>query len=161
MKILALILLSLNFAYASFIPLKDSPKWQIELSKTANCVLSDPAFLTEVATIPKFDYSKATGLEVSLSLQKPMEATLTTYSPKLWNWASKVIAYRNVNSNIIHFNVRKNPRPTPEMVNTCMHELLHLLGYEHNGNGPENAGKQFTVNYYVGRIAEKYVKDCL
>lgn len=161
MQILILVLLSINLSYAGFIPSKASPSWQIALAKTANCVLTDKAFLIEVATLPKFDYSNDTGLEVSLKLQKDMKAYLATYRPKLWNWNSRVIAYRNVGSNIIYFNVRKNPRDSESMTNTCAHELLHLLGYDHNGNGPESDGRRFTVNYYVGRIAEKYVKDCI
>lgn len=160
-KILVLMMFSLNLAYATFYPSKGSPAWQIGLSKTANCVISNPAFLIEVSTIPKFDYSNDSGLEVSLSLQKDIKAHLTTYKPKIWNWNSRVIAYRNVGSNIIYFNVRKNPRSSESMTNTCTHELLHLLGYDHNGNGPEGDGRQFTVNYYIGRLAEKYVKDCL
>jgi len=148
-------------AYGKFYPVKTSPVWQIELTKVANCVLTDNAFLIEIATIPKFDYSNATGLEVSLSLQKNVNAYLATYKPKFYNRYSKVIAYRNSNSNIIHFNILKNPREVDKMVNTCIHEILHIHKYHHNGNGPENEGRQFTVNYYVGRLAEKYVKDCL
>lgn len=159
MRILILVLLSINMSYAAFLPSKASPVWQIALTKTANCVLTDKAFLIEVATLPKFDYSNDTGLEVSLKLQNNVTTYLSTYRP--WNRYSKVIAYRNTGSNILYFNLRKNPRDSEEMVNTCHHELLHVLGYDHNGNGPENDGRRFTVNYYVGRIAEKYVKDCL
>jgi hypothetical protein len=146
-------------AYGQFLPSKTSPVWQISLAKTANCVLTDNAFLIEVATIPDFDYSEDTGLEVSLKLQVPVKAYFTTY--RSWNRFSKVTAYRNRGETIIRFNTRKNPRPVERMVNTAIHELLHIHGYDHNDNGPEDQGREYTVNYYVGSIAEKYVKDCL
>lgn len=158
MQIILLILFSINLTYGQFIPSKTSPVWQISLAKTANCVLTDNAFLIEVATINDFDYSNDSGLEVSLKLQTPVKAYLTTY--KAWRY-SKVIAYRNKGSNIIHFNTRKNPRLPEKMVNTSIHELLHIHGYDHNGNGTEGNGRENTVNYYVGNIAEKYIKDCL
>jgi hypothetical protein len=84
--------------------------------------------------------------------------TITTYRSK--NPFSKAIAttYGSDKQNM-YLNTRANPRKPKYMINTVIHEKLHLNGYSHGSNS--NVGKENTVNYYTGSLGEKYAKDCL
>jgi hypothetical protein len=139
--------------------LTTSKGWMTTTAKVAECVLENKEFLKEVGAFKKYDFTDKTPAQVEAILTKvgtlhPVE--LTTYAPK-WR-PSKAIAYRNPGSTTIYFNIYRNPRDQKEMVNTIVHEYLHILGFDHGGNSSK--GKQNSVNYAVGAMSEKYVEGC-
>ena len=118
---------------------------------------TDKEFQNELSAIEKFDFSDDNGSQVLEKLMSNSK-TITTYRTK--NPFSKAIAttYSTDKENM-YLNTRKNPREYKFMINTVVHEFLHLVGYSHNDNNP--IGKENSVNYYVGSLAEKYSKGCL
>lgn len=138
------------------IEIKSSLPWMKNLSATTECVIKDEGFQKEVSAIEKFDYSPKNGKQVVADLLTFKKITLSTYKTKL-PW-SKTIAYRPVGTAEVYFNLRKNPRDFSEMINTVIHEWLHVYDYDHGNNSA--VGKEKTVNYAVGKISEKYVLNC-
>lgn len=136
---------------------KSSLPWVKELINKANCVVNSQDFLNEVKAWPKFTYSDATGEDVYKSILNLHKVNVETYQTK--NPWSKAIAttYAGVNDTVF-LNTRRNPRDMKYMINTVLHEPLHLVGYSHGDNSP--AGKENSVNYRVGSIAEKYADSC-
>ncbi len=136
---------------------RSSLSWVESLALKANCTVRLKEFQKELSAIEKFDFSDDNGKQV---LEKLMynNKTITTYRTK--NPFSKAIATTyNTDKENMYLNTRKNPREYKFMVNTVVHEFLHLVGYSHNGNNP--VGKEKSVNYYVGSLAEKHSKGCL
>lgn len=137
--------------------LTSSKGWLGEVARVAECVVADKAFLYDVAQQSKFTHTDLTPYEVAKKIRNSTTPVkLTTY--KTINPWSKAIAYRNIGSDVVYFNLRKNPRELNEMVNTAIHEWLHVVGFDHGGN--RKKGKQDSVNYKVGKIAEKYTGGC-
>lgn len=156
-KILLSFLIIFNANAITFINSKWSPNWQLKIIPIANCVIKNEKFLKEISEIERFDYSKAKGSDVVNALKKDITIKNTTY--KSWNWRSNVNAYTKGSNPVVNWNVRNNPRSLPEMINTEIHEGLHILQFFHGNN--YSTGKENTVNYKVGKIAEKYVGECL
>lgn len=138
------------------IEIKSSLPWMKNLGATAECVIKDQGFQKEVSAIEKFDYSTKNGKQVVADLLTFKNITLSTYKTKS-PW-SKTIAYRPVGKAEVYFNLRKNPRDFSEMINTTIHEWLHVYGYGHGDNSSKGKGK--SVPYWIGDIAEKYVLNC-
>lgn len=136
---------------------KSSLPWLIELTKVANCVANNQDFINEVKLYPKFTYTDKTSMDVANSIESMQGFMISTYKTK--SPFSSVIAttYKNDNKTL-YLNLRKNPRSLENMVNTVLHESLHLAGYSHGDNSPK--GKEGSVNYKVGSLAEKYVGVC-
>lgn len=135
---------------------KSSLEWIKDLSKKANCVVNNEKFQYELALIESFDFSKDNGEKVLENLLKH-KATIRTYKTK--NPFSKVIAttYKN-NKTDLYLNLHKNPRPMASMINTVVHEALHLAGYSHGNNS--SVDKENSVNYRVGKLAEINSNGC-
>ena len=127
-----------------------------DLVGVANCVINNISFLDEVEAFPKYTYTDKTSKEVSASLRNSIPTVFTTYRSK--NPFSRAIATTFTGDDVIYFNTRKNPRSVPEMINTLIHENLHLNGWSHGDNSP--IGKGDSVNYRVGSMAEKYTELC-
>lgn len=144
-----------SFADAK-VNIQSSLPWVKNLGATAECVINNADFQKEVSAIEKFDYSDKNGKQVVTDLLTFKDITLSTYKTK--NPFSKTIAYRPVGKSEVYFNLRKNPRDYAEMVNTTIHEWLHVYGYGHGDNS--SVGKQKSVNYQVGTISQKYVLNC-
>jgi hypothetical protein len=156
-KLLLLLVVFSVSSHAGFIPSRNSAKYIHTISKIANCIVKNQNFLSEVKEIRSFDFSLANGLYVVQQLEKDIEIKITTYRP--WNRWSVANAYSVNGKPLINFNVYNNPRPIPKMVNTVIHESLHVYGINHGDQ--YRAGKEKSANYWVGEIAEKYVKECL
>jgi hypothetical protein len=148
------IFLALNANAA--IGVKSSLPWMKSLGATAECVINNADFQKEVSAIEKFDYSTRKGKQVVADLAAMKGVEISTYKTK--NPFSKTIAYTYGGAKTIYFNTRKNPRDFKEMVNTVVHEASHIVGYGHGNNS--SVGKQKSVPYWVGAIAEKYVLHC-
>jgi hypothetical protein len=139
--------------------LTTSKKWLDPLLNVSQCITANDAFLKEVGNYPKYTFTTLTPKQVEESLRKTsVVATLSTYSPPWYNKKSNTIAYRNVGDSTIYFNIYRNPRAYEEMINTVIHEWTHIAGHDH---GDSNwRGKEDSVPYRVGKIAEKYVGVC-
>lgn len=95
------------------------------------------------------------------SVMKYGAVYLRVYYSPWWN-----ISQRRVVANTqfvagtyeISFNTRNfNFKNTPSAVNTLVHEFLHVIGFSHGDNSPK--GKEFSVPYFVGNLAEKIVLE--
>jgi UDP-glucose 6-dehydrogenase len=133
-----------------------SLQYMKDVVRVSNCVVANPEFLKEVEAFPKFTFTDKTSKEVADSLRNLKEIMLSTYRPK--NPFSKAIATTFAGDPFVYFSTRKNPREMKYMLNTSFHEALHLVEFSHGDNSP--IGKEDSVNYMVGTIAEKYSKAC-
>jgi hypothetical protein len=138
--------------------LTSSKGWLGGLAKVAECVVKSDGFLQEVAAFKKYDLTTDAPAQVAAKIKEAKTGLeLSTYKP--WYRYTKSIAYTVPGkSNTTYFNLYKNPRELTEMINTVIHEWLHILGYSHGTNS--SRGKENTVNYRVGTIAEKWAKVC-
>jgi hypothetical protein len=152
-----ILLVLLSFQVQSKIEVKSTLPWMSSLAKTADCIVQSKKFKEEVCSIKSFDYSKKTGHQVIEDISNSRAFVVSTYKTKS-PW-SKAIATTYGKPKVVYFNTRKNPRDVPSMVNTLVHEWLHVLNYSHGDNSSK--GKENSVNYKVGSIAEKYVQECL
>jgi hypothetical protein len=138
------------------ITVKSSLDWMKESAKVANCVLNHAEFKAELALVESFDYSDDNGVQVLEKLSK-VKCVASTYKTR--NPFSKAIATTYAtDKTTYYFNLRKNPRKMKYMVNTHIHECLHLAGYSHGDNS--SIGKEKSVNYFVGSLGEKYSEKC-
>jgi hypothetical protein len=79
---------------------------------------------------------------------------------KPWNRWTKAIAMTNL-------NVRRMYRPTGSILNTIVHETVHIVDSHHSysfghGTGPManySKGKEKTAPYLLGRLAEEYYES--
>jgi predicted Zn-dependent protease len=136
---------------------KSSLSWVADLTKVAACVLTNKDFIKEVSAIEKFDLSTATGKEVAAAYSKGGSYVISTYKTKS-PWSKVIATTYKSDPTTLYLNLRLNPRRMEAMVNTIVHEVGHLKGFSHGDNSSVGKGK--TVNYWVGDIAEKYVKLC-
>jgi hypothetical protein len=125
-----------------------------KVASVTNCVIKNEDFLKEVESFPKYTFTTKTPKEVADSLRNMKTVTLSTFQTK--NPFSAAIA--STINGTVYFNTRRNPRTMNEMLNTSIHEGLHVNGYSHGDNFPK--GKEDSVNYRVGMIAEKYLSKC-
>jgi hypothetical protein len=136
------------------IKVKSSLHWVHRTTKVSACVVHLSEFQEELVKVKTFDFTNDDGVKVLTKLVAVDNVVVSTY--RTINPLSKVIAYRVRNE--IYFNLWKNPRDMKELVNTFIHESLHIAGYGHGGNSP--VGKKHSVPYFVGAMAEKYVSKC-
>jgi hypothetical protein len=155
MKII-LLLISLS-AFGAPYSTKSSLSYMTKTAAITNCVLKNEKFLSEVASFPKYTYTTKTPQEVRKSLESMKPVIISTYRTKN-PWSKAIATTYSSDKTTVYFNTRKNPRPMTEMVNTSIHEGLHLNGFSHGSNSP--VGKEDSVNYRVGTIGEKYVSEC-
>lgn len=63
----------------------------------------------------------------------------------------------------INLNIHKMYRPIGDIVNTIVHETVHIVDGQHTysfGHGSNNPnGKGFTAPYLIGRLAEEYYES--
>lgn len=114
-------------------------------------ILSDESFLQTVAAHPKFDFTKDSSVIVASRIMNAQSVTVKVgfYSKCL----TRAIAYET--DGAIYFNTRKEAAGAGSWQNV-MHEVLHALGYSHNGNSP--GGNQNTVPYMVPDLAEAWLE---
>lgn len=136
---------------------RSSLPYMAEVARISNCIINNHDFLKEVENYPKFTFTDKTPKQVVESLRNPRPVVLSTYRTKN-PWSAAIATTFASDKETVYFNTRKNPRDMPSMVNTSLHEGLHLNGYGHGDNYPN--GKEDSVNYRVGSIAEKYVTRC-
>lgn len=175
MKLLLLIILLFSCVSTPEKPLQELPpgvqgevfkyKTSHELlqrvTEKANCVLGLKEFQDEVKAIESFDYSNDNGKEV---LEKLLSGscTVSTYITKWYSpYKCSVLATTYTgDKEKFYINIRScvYPRKEKSLLNTFFHECLHLLKYSHGDDSP--AGKDNSVNYKIGSVAEKYYNNC-
>lgn len=126
-----------------------------KVAEGANCVIRKKSFQDEVKSIKSFNGTNDNGEQVLAKLLSK-SCNITTYSKRF----SKVLATTwSSDRENVYFNTRNNPRSVPEMINTAVHECLHLSNYSHATNKPSKANET-SVPYLVGDIAEKHSEGC-
>lgn len=133
-----------------------SDYWRKKIQNAAmqvEAILSDADFLNaKVAAHPKFDFTKDSPVLVA---SKIMNTEVVTVRVGFYcKWLTKAIAYES--GGAIYFNTRKESAGAGSWGNV-MHEVLHALGYSHNGNSA--AGNGNSVPYKVPDLAEAWLKE--
>lgn len=120
-------------------------------------------FQHEVRQITAFSMSKInpatkkpfTGAEIVDLLSQKIDVTVQKYKP--WYIWSKATAYTDPGVPIIHLNARNLNRSVASIVNTLIHESVHVIDknlcFAHGSNVAK--GKDDTAPYKIGEIAEK------
>lgn len=132
--------------------------WTHEVARVANCVVQSGAFLADLAAFPKYTYTDKTPAQVAEAYRVISPITIKTYRTKNPFSAAIATTFKG-EPGVVYFNTRKNPRPMTAMVNTAIHEGGHAIGFGHGDNSP--GGKEDSVNYRAGTIAERHVEGCL
>lgn len=125
-----------------------------DIAKIANCLLTKEAFFKEIESFPKYDYTTDSSILVAKALAFRTPVVVSTYCKKF----TKTLAYRNVGSNVLYINTCKQWGISPDLLNTLWHERSHVVGYGHGDNSSK--GKQKSVPYGTGNMAEKYFAEC-
>jgi len=133
----------------------------------ANEILSEESNFMKHYTKPEFeeftpDMSDTTLLNIMLfmiSYLKILEINVYKWFPK-WRW-TKAIAYTGGKD--IYINARKRGRPVEKIINTIVHETVHIVDnnvdnrFGHGSNNPK--GKEKTAPYLIGRLAQDFYQD--
>ena len=88
------------------------------------------------------------------------QISVVKWTPK-WRW-TKAIAMTNDDGKI-HLNVHKMNRHTAEIVETIIHETIHIaddgseFSFGHGSNNPK--GKKNTAPYLIGALAYLYFTE--
>lgn len=128
--------------------------WQEKVlfsAEQASNVLSDIEFIRDLAAFPAFDFTADRPTIISNKLLDTKEITICVGFYR--KWLTRAIAYEQ--NGAVYFNVCKEGRGAGSPGNLA-HEVMHALGYSHNGNSP--AGNQYTVPWWVGNEVEKFLK---
>jgi len=134
--------------------------WVHELQEAANCVIKKESFAHSVREVTGFTYSDKSGVVVYEDLTDSRTCTISTYKTKWYSPFKYVVMATTWPSDKekLYLNLRVNPRPMPDMIETVIHECLHLKGYSHGDNS--RIGKENSVNYKVGALAKKNSDGC-
>jgi len=116
---------------------------------------NDRAFAGLIINVQKFNHTEHSPVQVALVVEKVMDSLeVEIYSYKSINPWSKAVAYADGNK--IYFNSRKSASYI-ERAGTIMHECLHLVGYQHDGNYVTKYNL-LTVPYKIQMLFERYIQ---
>lgn len=133
--------------------LSQSPEWQAIVDASAaraSKVLSDRAFIAKVRAWPSFDDCALPPGVVADHLDACADVAVRVgfYYRR---WFTKAIAYEQ--DGAVYFNTAKRPYGAGSPGNVA-HEVMHALGYVHNGNSA--SGNENTVPYRIGQWVEAW-----
>lgn len=134
--------------------LNGSKYWREKVAfsaEQASHVLSDPKFLDQVRAVPFFDFTADTPAQIAdrIVAASDVQISVSFY----WNPFGKAIAKES--ENLVSFN-RCKERYGAGSPGNVAHEVMHRMGWSHNGNSP--AGNQGTVPWLIGGMVEKAVR---
>ena len=118
----------------------------------------DKTFMQKIATVPKFNHTKISSVEVSQTLYvHSLDVEVIVKPYQTFNPFSKVIGYAK--GSTIYVNTRKiQDLDVYERCGNFYHEFCHLAGFSHEGNRVTPYNLE-TVPYKVGQIFEEYLKE--
>lgn len=119
-----------------------------ESAATAARILQSPAFLERVRTAAPFTQTDRSPAEIAELLQKAQ--TLTLHVGFYWRPLGPSIA-KEVDGAVL-FNTAARRRGAGSPGNIA-HELMHVLGFTHDGNRPD--GNEATVPWRIGQWVDE------
>lgn len=131
-----------------------SSYWKQKVTRNAlyvGSILSTPAFIQKVAAHRGFDFTKDTAAQVADKIAKKPVAKIKVgfyYN----RWFTRAIAYEE--NGAVYINTAKESYGAGGWGN-IMHELMHALGYSHNGNSP--SGQANTVPWQIVTLAQQWL----
>ena len=146
-----------NVFTGSFYKVESTLDWIKEAVRITNCVTIQKDFHAEILAVEKFEHYSGSNQAIVDSLLSDKVAVIGTYSKRF----TKARAYRNVGTNKIWLNRAKIFKADKDLINTNIHERLHVLGYGHKGNNRNKYNNINSVPYKVGSMSEKYYERCL
>jgi len=125
----------------------------------------NPQFWDEIAAQPKFDHTGYTGLQIATLMRdhSPV-ARVDHYTPPFWRHR-KTNAYVDPGvPNVIHYNTKKLWRSVGGMVNSLVHEFVHVVDHAEFGapgagfthRGQTEAGNENAAPNWIGDKAEEH-----
>ena len=130
-----------------------------------NRLAQEPGFWAEIAARAKFDHTDYSGPQIAaLMRDHPATTSVDHYTPPFWKHR-KTNAYADPDvPNVIHYNTKKLWRPVGAMVNTLVHEFVHVVDHAEAGapeagfthRGQREAGNENSAPNWIGDAAERH-----
>ena len=126
-----------------------------EAKEVANILVKNVKFLEGIGKMEKFDFSTLSGAEIASWFQ-PQTIEIKLYKP--FNCFSRALG-KSLKNRVVYLNARKLDRPVESLVNTIIHELIHVLDVDEKcGHGDSWAkGKEDSAPYKIGGFAEYFL----
>jgi hypothetical protein len=121
---------------------------------------NDYKFLEKLRTIDRFNYTTDSGRDVAEKLKNATITVIIREWKPMWRWTKQTghaEFNKELNTGIVYLNTYKLNRPLFDLVETFLHEPLHMLGYAHKGN-TNNEFNRGTVPYKVSSMFAEYTK---
>ena len=136
----------------------------LDASSFINDLADNDAFWAEISARPGFDFSRCSGAEVAEAMRaRRAPITVREYRP-LWPRHRHTNAYTDPDyPDTLFYNSRKLWRSIPSIINTIVHEFVHLADFateaDFGHGGQSETGKENSAPWWIGALAERYYAD--